>query len=192
MRRLIVPCTLLLLAACARTEEASLQPTDVADANVAQEILASDPAEDEVALGEWREGLQNEQASLEFGPTGTEPLFSMICGDGRGLVLQRHGTVPIGGLQRMTVTAGAQSTDLAVTASAGTVPMLRAALAPNEPLLGAIAEGQDNIVLQMGDGAPLVLPPSPLLGGFVEGCAVEGTEAQTPEPEPAAEAAPAA
>lgn len=183
MRHILVPCTLLLLAACARTEEASLQPTDIDDTNVAQEVLAQMPAEEELALGEWREGLQDEQDALEFGPSGTEPLFSMTCGEGRGIVLQRHGAVPVGGLERMSVATGGQSSELAVTASAGTVPMLRASLASNEPLINELADTQANIVIQIGDGAPLVLPPSPLIGQFTDGCAAGGIAAQTPAEE---------
>lgn len=187
MRRLLVPSALILLAACARTEEASLIPPEELATNAAEEILAAEPEEQELALGEWRESLQDDRPALEFGPTGTEPLFSMTCGEGRGLTLQRHGTVPIGGLERMQIVTDGQARELAVTASAGTVPMLTASVPSNEPLIAELAGSQGPITIQIGDGAPLLLPPNPLIGEFAATCA--GTATQAAQAQEQAEAA---
>ena len=63
---------LLLVAACARSEEANLVPSD---GNETREVETVRPERDdqELALGAWRDTLQEEQGALEFGPGGAAP-----------------------------------------------------------------------------------------------------------------------
>ncbi len=171
MSRIATPISLLLLlAACARSEDASV----LADANESmpaiERVNANDSASEEIAAGEWRDVLQEQAAAVEFGPAGSPPVFSMRC-DGRGgILLQRHGNAPTGDLPTMVVTIGEDARRLAVTAAEGNVPMLRAALGAGDPLINAIARAVEPIVIRIGDAEPLVLPPGPAIAAFTTRC----------------------
>ena len=78
--------------------------------------------DEEVALGAWRETLQDEQRVLEFGPTGAPPLFSLRCDARRGVLLQRHGLASAGDLPVMRVSVGSEARQLAVTGTGGANP----------------------------------------------------------------------
>jgi hypothetical protein len=180
---------LLLLAACARSEDASV----VADANDTMPAIerraAPDADNEEIAAGEWRDVLQEQIAAIEFGAAGSPPLFSMRC-DGRGgIVLQRHGNAPTGDLPTMLVTIGREQRRLAVTATEGNVPMLRAALASGDALINAIARAVEPVVIRIGNTEPLVLPPGPSIAAFTTRCSTTQTAAaETNAIEPAAAA----
>ena len=170
-----VPLSLLLLAGCARSEDASV----VADGNqIAQVEQVRSPEQDdeEMALGEWRDTLQDDNSALEFGPTGTPALFSLRCDPRRSINLQRHGAAPARDLPTMLVSIGSETRRLAVTSVDGAVPMLRAALAPSDTLVGTLGNASEPIVVRVGDTPPLVLPPSPSIGAFLSRCA-SGTRA---------------
>ncbi|MFN3943396.1 MAG: hypothetical protein ACK4K7_00535 [Allosphingosinicella sp.] len=189
MRHLLMSASLLLLAAaCARSEDANLTPPEEGGYNTVEPVRAPEAEEQELALGEWRQSLQEEQQVVEFGPTGTEPLISIVCRPQGGVLLQRHGAVQVGGSEMMTVTLGGETRQLAVTAGTGTVPMLVAAVPSNEPMLQGLATNQEPITIRMGDGAPIIVPPSPLVGEFIRGCAADAQQAAGA----AREAAPAA
>ena len=162
---------LLLLAACARSEDASAPVDFNAMAPAIERPAQRAQEEEEIAIGEWRDSLQDEFAALEFGPSGAPPLFSLRCAEDRGVLLQRHGAVPSGDLPTMVVSVGSDSRRLAVTASGGAVPMLRAALASDDALLRAIAGAAVPIVVRIGDSVALALPPAPAIGTFVARCA---------------------
>jgi hypothetical protein len=171
MSRIVLPISLLLLmSACARSEDASV----VADSNDTMPAIerrtAPDADNEEIATGEWRDALQEQAAAIEFGAAGSPPVFSMRC-DGRGgIVLQRHGNAPTGDLPTMAVTIGRDARRLAVTAAEGNVPMLRAAIAGGDPLIAAIARAVEPIVIRIGNTEPLVLPPGPAIGAFTTRC----------------------
>ena len=170
-----VPLSLLLLAGCARSEDASV----VADSNqIAQVEQVRSPEQDdeEMALGEWRDTLQDDNSALEFGPTGAPALFSMRCDPRRSINLQRHGVAPARDLPTMLVSIGSETRRLAVTSVAGAVPMLRASLSPSDTLVGTLGNASEPIVVRVGDTPPLVLPPSPSIGAFLSRCA-SGTRA---------------
>jgi hypothetical protein len=169
MIRKSLPLLLLLLAACARSEEANLVPSD---GNEAREVETVRPERDdeELALGEWRNSLQEEEAALEFGPRGAAPLLSLRCDARRGVLLQRHGTSPVGDLPVMLVTVGSETRRLAVTRGDGPIPMLRAALPASDQLLAILAGATSPIAIRIGD-SPLILPPSPMIGAYITRCA---------------------
>ncbi|WP_129793369.1 hypothetical protein [Sphingosinicella sp. CPCC 101087] len=160
---------LVLLAGCARSEDASV----VADLNELQpveRVRTPEQDDEQVAIGNWRETLQEDESSLEFGPTGTPPLFSLRCNARRSVFLQRHGTIPTGDLPMMLVSIGSETRRLAVTASEGPVPMLRASLSPSDTLLRSLADAAEPIMIRVGDALPLALPPNPSVGAFLGRC----------------------
>ena len=171
-----LPIALILLAGCARSEDAAV----VADRNELQaveRVRAPERDDADVALGEWRETLQDENSALEFGPAGAPPVFSLRCDTRRSVFLQRHGTLPAGDLPMMLISIGSETRRLAVTDVGGAVPMLRASLAPSDTLLGTLTGSTTPIAIRIGDSPPLILPPSPAIGGFLSRC---GSGAQPP------------
>jgi hypothetical protein len=164
-----VPLALIALAGCARSEDASVRPGN--ESYSAVEQVRSGDDEQEPALGEWRRSLQEEQPALEFGPAGTAPLMSIVCGERGGLILQRPGAVASGAAPMMSVTVGGQGRQLPVSSVPGMTPMQRSSIAPGDTLLTQLAGAQAPIALRFGDGTPLILPQSPLIGEFVQSCA---------------------
>lgn len=191
------PLVLILLAGCARSEDAAV----VADRNELQaveRVRTPEQDDEDLAIGAWRDTLQDDQPALEFGPAGAPPLFSLRCDPRRSVFLQRHGTLLAGDLPMMLVSVGSETRRLAVTSVGGAVPVLRASLAPSDTLIATLAEAVAPIVIRVGDSVPLALPPNPSIGAFLERC---GTGVRLPaaaDGDPAAnaveanEAAPAA
>ena len=169
MTRAATAFSLLLLAACARSETASIAPSDGNQAVQEVETVRPERDDEEVALGEWRETLQGDQPALEFGPAGAPPLFSLRCEARRGILLQRHGQTPAGDLPVMLVSVGSETRRLAVTAGDGPIPMLRAALNASDQLLGILSRAQSPIAVRIGDSPPLILPPAPAIGAYICG-----------------------
>ena len=168
MTRRAIFLSLVLLAACARSEDASV----VVDTNElsAQEVRTTEQDDEELALGAWRESLQDEHAALEFGPNGAPPLFSLRCDERRSVFLQRHGAAPSGDLPVMLISIGSETRRLAVTNVGGAVPMLRASLAPSDTLVETFATAATPITVRVGAAPPMVLPPSPNIGQFLGNC----------------------
>ncbi|HEV2865400.1 MAG TPA: hypothetical protein VGX37_02715 [Allosphingosinicella sp.] len=169
MLRRAFSLALLLLAACARSEDAAV----VADSNEVQPVeRVRTPEQDDadIALGDWRETLQDDQAALEFGPAGAAPLFSLRCDARRSVFLQRHGTLAAGNLPMMLISVGSETRRLAVTNAGGSVPMLRASLAPSDTLIQTLAEASAPIVIRVGDAPPLAMPSGPAIGAFLTRC----------------------
>lgn len=194
MIRKAAPLALILLAACARSEEASLVPADANEMRTVETVRTPERDDQEVALGQWRDSLQEDQSALEFGPAGAPPLFSLRCDERRGVLLQRHGAATVGDLPVMLITIGSETRRLAVTTAGGAIPMLRAALSASDPLVGTLAQSPAPLVIRIGDSAPLVLPPSPAIGAFVRDCAGGAAGDDAPPgnaAEPVNEAAPA-
>ena len=182
---------LLLLAGCARSEDASIV-VDRNELQAVEQVRNPEQDDEEIAIGEWRETLQDDQTVLEFGPTGAAPLFSLRCDARRSIFLQRHGTLPAGDLPMMLVQIGSETRRLAVTSVGGAMPMLRASLAPSDTLIATLARAATPIVIRVGDAPPLVLPPGPAISAFFERCQSGGQAAPGPEgneAEPANQAA---
>jgi hypothetical protein len=160
---------LVLLAGCARSEEAHYTQMNN-DALPALNSALPDGDDDELAIGAWRTALQEEQPVLEFGPTGTAPLFSLSCDSRRSLLLQRHDSVPATDLPVMLVTVGSETRRLAITAVGGSMPMLRGTLASNDPFRSVLLGATTRIIVRIGDSPPLVLPPSPMIATYAAQC----------------------
>ena len=178
MRFIAISLGLSLLVGCARSEDASTVPSDTNGLATLIEGTQSDDSDDDVlAIGEWRLSPQDDSQALEFGPNGAAALFSLRCGNNRGLVLQRHGAAPPGELPVMVVTVDEESRRLAVTSGTGAIPMQRANLAAGDPFIAAIRSGSSGMTnsalfsVRVGDSPPLNLPPSPAIGEFISNCA---------------------
>ena len=179
-RILILAAAALALSACAESEEAKLVPIEEDEGyNKIDPVEAAVAQRGELSLGDWSLGTLDEQPALLFGPAGTSPLFSLRCDDREGLLLQRHGVVPSGDAEMMTVTLGASSHRLAVNPVAGTVPLLRAAISATNDLTAQLRDATAPIAIAVGDGPVLNLPPSPLIEDYVQSC---GAEEASPQP----------
>lgn len=161
----------LLLAACARSEDANVLAEDNDEARTVEHVRTPEEDDGGVALGEWRASVQDDANVLEFGPAGATPVFSLRCDGRRGLFLQRHGAAPTGDLPMMMLTMGSETRRLAVVSVGGATPLLRAAIIPQDPLVGQLARNTGPLVVRVGDSPPLVLPASPSITTYVNGCA---------------------
>jgi hypothetical protein len=183
--------SLLVLAACAKSEEASLVPPQEDEGyNLVDPVTSPVVEGGEVALGEWVQSVQGEQPALAFGPPSTEPLFSVRCDSGRGLLLQRHGVIPQPGMNMMLIQAGTETRRMAVNPVEAPVPLLRGAVPSGAELVAELASAQDRISVRIGNGEPLIMPASPLIGDFIRGCS-EGSGEAAGNEQSANEAAPA-
>jgi hypothetical protein len=187
--RVALVVALMALAACAKSEEASLVPPQEDDGyNVAERVRTPLSDERELTVGQWSAVTQDDQPALIFGPPQGTPLFSLRCDDGEGLLLQRHGLVTSGGAEMMTLEAGGDRQQLALNPVTGTQPLLRAAIPANGDLLPVLREASGPLTVRVGDGAPLVMPATPLIGPFVAGCSAgepQAAEAETNQAAPA-------
>jgi hypothetical protein len=160
----------LLLGACARSEEASMVPPEGNEGyNRVGQVRTPEQDDREPSIGQWRAALQDERQALEFGPMGTEPLFSLLCApQGGGVLLQRHGAAPAAGTQQtMLVTIGDVSERFPVSAGVGAIPMQRAEVPPTSRLSGLLTAAAQPIVIQVEDSPPLILPHNPLVADYL-------------------------
>lgn len=168
----------LLVTACARSEDASYVPPDSnMGYNQVGKVRTPEADDREPAIGQWRASVQEERPALEFGPLGTEPVFSLLCSGNGAVLLQRHGGVPAGRLPAMQITIGEATETLQPTAGGGTIPMMRAEVAAGSPLMAALATAGQPIVVRLADGTPLIMPPSPLVASYVQTCGRGGAPA---------------
>jgi hypothetical protein len=165
-----LPIALLLLAGCARSEDANLLPIDTGGNSPIAEQMRPERSDEEPALGGWRDSIQDTQRALEFGPQGAPPLFSLACDERHGLILQRHGIQPAGDLPVMLITVGSETRRLAVTGAAGPIPMLRATLSPSDQLAEILSHAAVPIAIRIGQDPPLILPPNPQIGTYIGQC----------------------
>jgi len=175
-------CLALLLGACARSEEASMVPPEGNQGyNRVGQVRTPEQDDREPSIGQWRAALQDERQALEFGPMGTEPLFSLLCApQGGSVLLQRHGAAPAAGTQQtMLVTIGDVSERFAVAAGGGAIPMQRAEVPPTSRLFGLLPAAAQPIVIQVEDSPPLILPHNPLVADYLRGCSRPQEAGQT-------------
>jgi hypothetical protein len=164
----------LLAAACARSEDASVQPTE-SNERAVEQVRTTAGDDEETAIGSWRMALQDERPALEFGSQGTSPLITMVCGERGGLVLQRRGAMAPGSSPTLSVSVGGQGRQLTVVPGTGATPTQNAAIPPGDTLIQQISSAQAPIAMRFGDGTPLLLPQNALIGQFAQTCASGGT-----------------
>lgn len=169
---------LLLLAGCARSEDAR----DAQTANMPLPTLNTTDLgeEDELSIGTWQSGLQDDQPVLEFGPVGAPARFSLNCDGRRNLVLQWPGAAPSGDLPRMLVTIGSETRQFPLVSSGAANPMLRATIASNDPFMRVLSAPSTRIFVRIGDAQPLVMPPSAAIGAYARQCANGEVQANAP------------
>jgi hypothetical protein len=165
---------LVLLAACARSEDASVKPTESNGTSVEQ-VRSTGDDDQEPALGDWRMALQGERPSLEFGPQGATPVITLVCGDRGGLILQRSGALAPGSSPTLSISVSGQGRQLPVAPGTGPTPTQTVSIAPGDTLIQQMATAQAPIALRFGGDTPLILPRSPLIGQFAQTCAGGGT-----------------
>jgi hypothetical protein len=171
MMRLFPLIALIALAACADSEPPDAVPANDNGAyNLVEQVSVPLADDAQPTLGQWMEAMQEEQPALQFGAPNTEPLFSLRCGEGGGILLNRHGIVAQGGADTMVVTIGADAQRLPVAAVPGPLPMLRATAPAGDPLLARLGGAKDTIRIAIGDSPELTLRASPLIAQFIGDC----------------------
>lgn len=169
---------LLLLAACARSEDA--RDAQTANSQLPTLNNADLSEEDELSIGSWQSGLQDAQSVLEFGPVGAPARFTLGCDERRNLVLQWPGAGPGGDLPNMLVTVGSETRRLALVSAGTANPVLRGTLPANDPFMRVLTGTSARIFVRIGDAEPLVMPPSPLIAAYARQCANGEVQANAP------------
>ena len=167
-----LPFAVILLAGCARSEDASI----TVDMNqMAPDIVIRNSAEEEIASGAWRESTQENSSVLEFADTSAQPMVSLRCGERGGLMIQRHGAQSAG---MLTIAVGRERREI----QAELVPpgLLRATLNGGDPLIAALGGAATPIGVRAVGAAPLLLPPGPPVTAFVARCATTGAPVAAP------------
>lgn len=162
---------ILLLAGCARSEEARYGQVDNSPL---PEINGTADDDEGIAVGSWQMGLVDDQPVLEFGPVGASELFSIGCDERRYLLLQWPGAAPTGDLPNMLVSIGSETRRFGLAVIGGTTPLLRAVLPSNDPFRNVLINARSQIVVRVGDAPPLVMPNSPAIATYARQCA-DGT-----------------
>lgn len=168
-----LPLAFVLLAGCARSEDASV----AVDMNaVAPDIVRNSGADEEITSGAWRESTQGSSTALEFvaPEDGAQAQFSIRCGERGGLILQRHGISQAGGSPAISVAVGRERREVAAVAEEN---MLRATLTSGDGLIAALGSAATPIGIRAVGVAPLLLPPGPSVNAFVGRCAASGLSA---------------
>ena len=161
------PLAIVLLAGCARSEDASV----AVDMNaVAPDVVRNVSADDEITSGNWRETTQGNSTALEFvGSDGAaQAQFSLRCGERGGLILQRHGVTQAGGSAALAVSVGRERRDIPAVLEEN---ILRSTLTGGDRLISALGSAATPIGVRAVGVAPLLLPPGPALNAFVGRCA---------------------
>ena len=169
-RAAFAAAAVLVLAACAKSEEASLVPPQEEGYNMVDPVGAQLTTDNEVALGEWTAVTEEDQPALQFGPAQAGALFSMRCGDAGTVLLQRHGVLSGPGQNTMAVEVGGAVQRLPAEGVPGAIPLLRATLPAGNVIGDRFGQGQGRITVRAGEGEPLIMPVSPMIGEFVRGC----------------------
>jgi len=177
---------LLLLAGCARSEDA--QHAQVGNTPLPTLNSSDLGEEDELTIGTWQTGMQDDQNVLEFGPVGAPARFSLNCDARRNLILQWPGAAPGGDLPNMLVTVGSETRRLAVVSAGAATPMLRGTLPTNDPFMRVLTGAVTRIFVRIGDAQPLVMPPSPAIAVYATQCANGEVQASVPAASNAVEA----
>jgi len=160
---------IVLLAGCARSEEARYAQVENMQLPAVNTSDLSDG--DQLTIGTWQAGLQQDQQVLEFGPIGATARFSFSCDERRNLLLLWPGAPPEGDLPNLLVQVGSETRRLSVVSVEGNNPVLRATLPPADPFVRVLTGARTRITVRIGDAEPLAMPPSPMIATYVQQCA---------------------
>jgi hypothetical protein len=172
----------ILLTACARSEPADQSSVD--NPAFANELPASvEPADEsrEETEGRWQVSGVGPQPAAFIGTTG-QVLFALRCDERRGLVVQRPGLIPRSQLALLQLRTGGVVRRLAVTASATGTPNIESVIPYNDELIAPLMRFDEALEVRFTGLEPLILPPSPEVAGFVQGCQSASTSGEGSAP----------
>lgn len=171
MIRHIAPCALLLLAGCATPAPAPIPapPPPVVMAKPAPPPLSADWRDWPVNGGSWQYLPATTGGMAQFAPIGGQARLILRCQrESRQLVLSfpQARTVPASGQIRLLTSYGVHHWPAAVMGD-GSIATIRAA---GDPGLDQMAFSRGRFAIDVGDGAPLVVPAWAEPARVVEEC----------------------
>lgn len=169
MRVLPVLLALAAIAACVPQREAPPPPAapPIADVVPTPAPLGSDWRDWPLSPGTWTYRQDARGSIALFGQAGQDAALTLRCDRAaRQLYLSRAGTTTTPLTVRTTSTTRA----LTVQPTGGTPPYIALALAPQDPLLDAMAFSRGRFVLEQAGGRPLVVPAWAEIGRVTEDC----------------------
>lgn len=119
--------------------------------------------------GVWRYQPVNRGSQAVFTGNGTAAQAALICNlDTRSIAVVRFGAG--GGAQGMTIRSETATRSLPVSRSASNPAQAAASVAPNDPLLDAMALSQGRFAVEVDGAAPLYLPSHAEISRVIEDC----------------------
>lgn len=119
--------------------------------------------------GVWRYQPVARGSQAVFAGNGTAAQASLSCNlDTRRIAVARF--VGTGGAQAMTIRSETATRSLPVTRSAGNPALAAASLAPDDPLLDAMALSKGRFAVEVEGEAPLYLPSHAEVSRVIEDC----------------------
>lgn len=174
MRRYACPL-LLFLAFPGCAERTSPEATPIEDGgtdNMIDPVRIDDAAGAGLTtLGSWQTGSVGDARAVLFSKPRAEPIFAIFCDGRQGLVLERRGLTPSGTIARMEIAIAGTRRALAVNPLIDGTPVLRAIVPYNDELQVQLQDRPAPISIDVGEGQPLRLPPSPLVPALAAECA---------------------
>ena len=166
MARAALIAGLLVLANCGEAKkpdeiaprEAALQPP------ISQTVPASAEAE-----SMWTSGAIGGEAAAVFTSAAREPLFSVLCGEGRTIVLQRHLQAESRPLTTMELKSGSVTRRLEAERQSDPA-ILRAVLPYDDNFVASLTDLSEPVLVSAGRAPTLVLPPHRMVGEFIRDC----------------------
>lgn len=168
MARAALIAGLLVLANCGEAKE----PNDIAPRETA--LQPRIPPTNQAPAGAesmWTSGAIGGEAAAVFTSASREPLFSVLCGEGRAIVLQRHLQPESPPLTTMELKSGSVTRRLEAGRPESDSTVLRAALPYNDSFIASLTDLSEPVLVSAGGAPTLVLPPHRMIGEFIRDCA---------------------
>ncbi|NCP10431.1 MAG: hypothetical protein GW859_00495 [Sphingomonadales bacterium] len=167
---LMLSAAAIVLTGCADRES----PEDVAKAqanmaaNEATAIRAATVAADEAVTvaGDW----SGDEGSAAYGPADGEPLFSASCDATQREIVFSRAVAVAGESVDMKVGTGAEIKVVEANVVTEPLPMVSGRLSVSDPVVRAIAQSDDNVTVQIGDGEIMIAPAGAPLRQVIENC----------------------
>jgi hypothetical protein len=119
----------------------------------------------------WTSGAIGGEAAAVFTSAAREPLFSVLCGEGRTIVLQRHLKPEARPLTTIELKSGSVTRRLEAGGPESDPTLLRAALPYNDSFIASLTDLSEPVLVSAGGAPALVLPPHRMIGEFIRDCA---------------------